>query len=75
MSYSHKERDRIKVFSDIDNICVRLKINSCITQRAKYNYCMIKDFMEEENDIKRKKNRKGIIELVFIMHVMIMDVQ
>lgn len=61
MSYSHKERDRIKVFSDIDNICVRLKINSCITQRAKYNYCMIKDFMEEENDIKRKKNRKGII--------------
>jgi transcription initiation factor TFIIIB Brf1 subunit/transcription initiation factor TFIIB len=61
MSYSHKERDRIKVFSDIDNICVRLKINNCITQKAKFNYCMIKDFMEEENDIKRKKNRKGII--------------
>lgn len=61
LSYSHKERDRIKVFSEIDNICARLKINSCIATKAKYNYNMIKDFMEEENDIKRKKNRKGII--------------
>jgi transcription initiation factor TFIIIB Brf1 subunit/transcription initiation factor TFIIB len=61
MSYSHKERDRIKVFSEIDNICLRLKVNSCITARSKHNYCMIKDSMEEQNDIKRKKNRKGII--------------
>jgi len=61
MSYSHKERDRIKVFSDIDNICIRLKVNGCIGIKAKHNYCMIKDLMEDENDIKRKKNRKGII--------------
>ena len=61
LSFSHKERDLIAKFSDIDNICMRLALNSAITTKAKTFYSEIKEYMEDLNDIRRSGNREGLI--------------
>lgn len=58
---NHKERELIKVFSDLENRCMRAGICKAITNKAQFYFKDVKTIMEENSDIKRSSNREGLI--------------
>lgn len=61
LSTDHKERDLIKVCSDIENKCLRYGTSKAIINKAQFYFKDIKDLMDEFDDIKRSNNRDGLI--------------